>query len=1201
MRIEEITVDGFKSYASRTTIAGWDPEFNAITGLNGSGKSNVLDSICFVLGIKNLSQVRAGNLQDLIYKRGQAGVTKASVTIVFNNEDRSKSPLGYEGCPRISVTRQISVGGKSKYLINSQNQQEQTVANLFQSVQLNVNNPHFLIMQGKITQVLNMKAPEILSMIEEAAGTRMFEDRKEKAYRTMAKKEKKVEEITANLNEDITPKLDRLRGEKRAFLEYQKLEIEVDRLTRLVVAYEYCQHQEHLNQTGQDHEAQVERRRLLNERLDTLKSEITNLQEDISRIQANKRTKMSGGGRFATLQASVDHLSTELARVQTQCDLKAVTRAEEGAQLQSLAANLSETEASLIDKRQQICKVTERFEAVKSENDERARVVRQTEELIQTLTTGVSAEEGHESGYMEQLQVAKQKVAQAGTAEEQAKRKLTHTQKQIKEVEPKCRKAEAANRSLMANLESERSALAATRQQLEQLAWDPQVETTLRQRQAEEQHTLTDLREQHDRASSQMAGLNFQYANPTPNFDRSQVKGLVANLVTLEQANYDKSTALEICAGGRLYNVVVSSEVVGTQLLQRGQLRRRVTIIPLNKIQAFRASAKAIATAKELAPDCVNLALEIVGYDEDVAPAMQYVFGSTLVCRDAATAEKVTFHKDVRLKSVTLDGDVYDPAGTLQGGSKPNSSGLLIKLQTLHDLKRQIKAHETTLADINRQLQEAQSTIRQYKEFTTKADLKAHEVNLLEESIAKTTHAQLLQQLQSLRQELEDLQTTIVTSQNDRGDAQQQCQYIEKEMKEFKQDKTSKLKEMKAKLVSDKAELNKNTQGVKSMQRDVQTLTLEIVQIEVATVSNNQVTTDEKALKETMAQLKTSLETAQEEFDQENEALRSFDEETRELNQLVKTKTSQQTEIRLEVQNLTHDLERFDRDRAQAAKLIHRLEEEHDWIVDSRTQFGQAGTPFDFLNQDPREAKKQLGRLNEQYNKLRRTTNTSVMASIENVEKREAGLKQMLATVLKDKRKIEETIESLVDYKREHLERTWQAVNKDFGAIFGELLAGCSARLEPPEGKTLIDGLEIKVCLGGVWKQSLTELSGGQRSLVALSLILSLLQFKPAPMYILDEIDSALDLSHTQNIGQLFRTRFKGAQFIVVSLKEGMFNNANVLFRAKFRDGISTVERIAQRARKTAPPSTARSRASSTAMGAQTNDETPTQRIRRVR
>ncbi|KAI9278187.1 SMC2 protein [Phascolomyces articulosus] len=195
MYLEELIIEGFKSYVSRTHITGWDPEFNAITGLNGSGKSNVLDAICFVLGITNLSHVRASNLQDLIYKRGNAGVTKASVTIVFNNEDRERSPVGFENYKQLTVTRQVLMGGRTKYIVNGHNSQQQTVQNLFQSVQLNINNPHFLIMQGKITKVLNMKPAEILSMVEEAAGTKMFEDRKNKAIVTMGKKERKVEEI----------------------------------------------------------------------------------------------------------------------------------------------------------------------------------------------------------------------------------------------------------------------------------------------------------------------------------------------------------------------------------------------------------------------------------------------------------------------------------------------------------------------------------------------------------------------------------------------------------------------------------------------------------------------------------------------------------------------------------------------------------------------------------------------------------------------------------------------------------------------------------------------------------------------------------------------------------------------------------------------------------------------------------------------
>ena len=152
-------------------------------------------------------------------------------------------------------------------------------------------------------------------------------------------------------------------------------------------------------------------------------------------------------------------------------------------------------------------------------------------------------------------------------------------------------------------------------------------------------------------------------------------------------------------------------------------------------------------------------------------------------------------------------------------------------------------------------------------------------------------------------------------------------------------------------------------------------------------------------------------------------------------------------------------------------------------------------------------------------------------------------------------------IQELEVKKAEALERTWVKVNRDFGSIFSTLLNGAFAKLEPPEGQTACDGLEVRVSFNGVWKDSLTELSGGQRSLLALSLILSLLLFKPAPMYILDEVDSALDLSHTENIGMMLRTHFSSSQFIVVSLKEGMFNNANVIFRTKFVDGLSTVTR----------------------------------------
>jgi structural maintenance of chromosome 2 len=186
-------------------------------------------------------QVRANSLQDLVYKQGQAGITKATVSILFDNQDKERSPVGYEHLDEITVTRQLVIGGRSKYLINGKTAEPTRVQNLFHSVQLNVNNPHFLIMQGRITKVLNMKPPEILGLLEEAAGTKMYETKKQAAMRTLEKKQVKVDEINKVLSDDIMPALDKLRKEKAQFMEWQNASANLERLERFCVAYKYTE------------------------------------------------------------------------------------------------------------------------------------------------------------------------------------------------------------------------------------------------------------------------------------------------------------------------------------------------------------------------------------------------------------------------------------------------------------------------------------------------------------------------------------------------------------------------------------------------------------------------------------------------------------------------------------------------------------------------------------------------------------------------------------------------------------------------------------------------------------------------------------------------------------------------------------------------------------------------------------------------
>lgn len=207
------------------------------------------------------------------------------------------------------------VGGRNKYLINGKLAQPSQVQNLFHSVQLNVNNPHFLIMQGRITKVLNMKPPEILSMLEEAAGTRMYETKKEAALKTLDKKQNKVDEINNLLDQEILPALEKLRKERIQYMQWSNGNVDLDRLKRFCIAYEYVQ----AENVRDNAVSQVEQMKAKISEIDDgtvrMQLEIKDLETKINTLTAEKEASM--GGEVKTLTEKVDLLSEDLIRETT--------------------------------------------------------------------------------------------------------------------------------------------------------------------------------------------------------------------------------------------------------------------------------------------------------------------------------------------------------------------------------------------------------------------------------------------------------------------------------------------------------------------------------------------------------------------------------------------------------------------------------------------------------------------------------------------------------------------------------------------------------------------------------------------------------------------------------------------------------------------------------------------------------------------
>ncbi|TMW91423.1 hypothetical protein EJD97_014360 [Solanum chilense] len=1168
MHVKEICLEGFKSYATRTVVSGFDPFFNAITGLNGSGKSNILDSICFVLGITNLQQVRASNLQELVYKQGQAGITKATVSVVFDNSDRSRSPLGYEDCAEITVTRQIVVGGRNKYLINGHLAQPNRVQNLFHSVQLNVNNPHFLIMQGRITKVLNMKPPEILSMLEEAAGTRMYETKKEAALKTLEKKQSKVDDIDKLLDQEILPALEKLRKERMQYMQWANGNAELDRLKRFCIAYEYVQAEKVMADAVQGLEGMKSKITEIDSNVGKMQEEIQEMEKRASELQAEKDANM--GGEMKLLTEKVDALSCDVVKETSFLKNQEDILKTEKKNCVKIKKNLEELKQSAEEKVAAVSKAEEGASDLKKRAEELSISLEAHEKEYQGVLAGKSS--GNEEKCLEeQLADAKVEVGNAETELKQLQTKINHCEKELKgkKTQLLSKREEAA--AVENELNNGKKQVEKLQKALESLSYKEEQMDLLQSDRGIEVEAIQKLKDEIRVLSSRLSNIDFTYSDPVKNFNRSKVKGVVAKLIKVKDSS--AMTALEVAAGGKLFNIVVDTEDTGKQLLQKGGLRKRVTIIPLNKIQTYPVPPRhQNAAARLVGKGNAEVAISLVGYDEELKSAMEYVFGSTFVCKTVDAAREVAFSREVGITSVTLEGDIFQPSGLLTGGSRRGGGDLLRQLHSLAEAQSKLSIHQKRLSEIDAKINQLIPLQRKFKDLKAQLELASYDLSLSQSRAEQNEHHKLGELVKKIEQELGEAKSGVEEKKLVYESCLAKVSCLEKSIHDHAGNRESRLKDLENKVKTIKRQMQSSLKDLKGHDNEKERLIMEMeaVKQEHASLESQLVSLNKQiddlasevdSQKAKLASLKHEATLAQSELNTARLKIKECDSQISSILKEQQQLQNKISETNLEKKKMENEVKRMEMEQKDCSLKVEKLIEKHSWIASEKQLFGRSGTDYDFGSRDPRDARENFEKLQADQSGLEKRVNKKVMSMFEKAEDEYNDLMSKKNIIENDKSKIKKVIEELDEKKKETLKVTWEKVNRDFGSIFSTLLPGTMAKLDPPEGGSFLDGLEVRVAFGSVWKQSLSELSGGQRSLLALSLILALLLFKPAPLYILDEVDAALDLSHTQNIGRMIKSHFPHSQFIVVSLKEGMFNNANVLFRTKFVDGVSTVQR----------------------------------------
>jgi len=607
--------------------------------------------------------------------------------------------------------------------------------------------------------------------------------------------------------------------------------------------------------------------------------------------------------------------------------------------------------------------------------------------------------------------------------------------------------------------------------------------------------------------------------------------------------------------------------------LGRGKLERRVTIIPLDKIQSRRVASNTVQRASDIAAKMDSTsspAIDLVGFDEEVRTAMEYVFGSTLVVDGMKAANQIC--DSTKTRTVTLDGDVYDPSGTISGGSKNNLGSTLSRLTGLATAKTNLEERQSRLKTVTSQLSAMKNAYTKYDQLSQKLDFANAELAAAEKHLSQTKFGMISEKYDAMLKDIEEAQSEFAEMEKEKDAKWALHHELQEREQELTQEREQKLSQIDEAVHEAKKVAAEKAKSAREAESRSQTLQLELESVKKELLAAEEaVALADNALKEAsdvesnlqmkVGEANARYEEAKANLDAVQEKMTQFSTELRDLKTSKEELQKKVDSLELEAKKVKVTIAKIEKDRANAEKFVTSMLKKYSWIESEKAAFGIAGGDYDFASVDVHAMKSQLEGLKSEQDALAKKINKKVMGMIEKAEAEYTELLRKRKVVENDKKKIQAVIEELDVKKKSELQRTWVKVNRDFGSIFSTLLPGASAKLEPPEGMEAWQGLEVKVAFGDVWKESLSELSGGQRSLLALSLILSLLLFKPAPMYILDEVDAALDLSHTQNIGNMLRTHFSQSQFIVVSLKEGMFNNANVIFRTKFVDGVSAVSR----------------------------------------
>lgn len=1174
MYLKCIEMHGFKSFANKIVL-DFHNGITGIVGPNGSGKSNVADAVRWVLGEQSAKQLRGASMQDVIFAgtENRKSLSYAYVAITMDNSDHVL-PVDFE---EVTIARRVYRSGESEYLLNGTTCRLRDVNELFYDTGIGKEG-YSIIGQGQIEKILSGKPEDRRELFDEAVGIVKYKKRKLAAQKKLQDEEENLVRVNDILNELETRvgPLEEQAKVARAFLELKERQKKLDVNLFISDMTQLEQDKESNSQKSQIAVSQLEDVRTENEQL---KIKYTALEEKLSGVDAGLERI-----REAQQQCSLNksRLENEILLLQEQIRSSRSTKEAYQQQDKELQSEIAADEKAITD-------YESNKNSLQKQLDQSAQGLKKARDYYQGIRDEIDrCQKGIEENNSRLLALMEERE---GVSSEEERFKALKEQLSI-------RRAGINKRLLARKTEAD---LAAQKHQKANEAYNKAKEdlVILREEKKKLDHQAGEWQQKHNEASGQLAAIENEIVRIQSRYEsmrniaeryegygnavkrvmeqkRSEpgLVGVVADLIHVDQ-KYE--TAMETALGGSIQNVVTEDEDTAKRMITflKKTHAGRVTFLPLTSVDG-RRNQKKLDVMRE--PGVMGTAAELLEYDQRFEGIISYLVGRIVVVDTIDAAVALAKKTRYSLHIVTLEGEYLRPGGSLSGGAYKNAGNLLSRNRQLEDLEKRLEKN----TEKKKSIQSGLDKILKAKSLV-EAEKKENDKKIQDAVLAVNTAKM---ELDLTNTQLEKSQSVDISIQDESRSIESELLNIRSQTEENTR-RLTEIRETQKVLQDDTADLQKIHDEQTYMETTAARNVSEFEMEEAA--ANQQMTFLEDNLKRTIEQLEKHRQ-ARERL--KLEVVHSESDVTKKLSEIetIKSDIRKETETALRLEQERQDastskeaLEQekkgfFDR-REEVSDQINRLEKEvyrldtiqekiqekihgksnYMWEEYELTMHAAIDLRDDSLT-DPEAMRKELGSIRDEIRSMG-TVNVNAIADYAETKERYDHLKTQHDDIVDAQDKLSGIIEELDEGMRRQFESGFKDIQREFDSAFKELFGGGRGTLELlPDEDILETGIRIVAQPPGKKLQNMMQLSGGEKSLTAISLLFAIQNLKPSPFCLLDEIEAALDDSNVDRFAKYLHKLTRNTQFIVITHRRGTMNSADRLYGITMQEkGISTL------------------------------------------